>query len=34
MRALLHVIPDLQRIIEPSTLEEELGRRELEEMLE
>jgi hypothetical protein len=34
MRALLHVIPDLYRIIEPSTLEEELGRRELEEMLE
>lgn len=33
MSALLHVIPDLHRMIVPSTLEEELGRRELEEML-
>ena len=34
MRVLLHVIPDLHRMIEPSTLEEELGRRDLSEMLE
>jgi hypothetical protein len=31
--ALLHVIPDLQRMLQPATLEEQLGRRELEEML-
>jgi hypothetical protein len=34
MRALLHVIPDLHRMLEPSTLEEEFGREDLEEMLE
>lgn len=33
MSALLHVIPDLHRMLQPSTLEEELGRRDLEEML-
>jgi hypothetical protein len=32
--ALLHVIPDLQRMIEPSTLEEDFGREDLAEMLE
>ena len=34
MRALLHVIPDLHRMIEPAALERELGRKDLEEMLQ
>ena len=33
MHALLHVIPDLRRMLEPSTLEQELGRGDLEQML-